>query len=145
MEYTKDLSIYRTCVCNINYHIVFSTKYRRKVLNNAVETTLKEILFNVAEEKNFQIIEIEVGELDHVHVFIKAHPKYAPGQLVKYIKGISGRKLFIEHPEIKKFLWNGKLWTNSYFIETIGSTSEENIREYIKRQSKFSKSNSSRS
>ncbi len=83
---------------------------------------------------------MEVSELDHVHIFIKAHPKYAIGQIVKYIKGISGRLLFIKHPEIKQKLWKGHLWTNSYYVETIGSTSEENIRKYIQRQDKEPKS-----
>jgi REP element-mobilizing transposase RayT len=51
--------------------------------------------------------------------------------------------LFIKHPEIRKKLWKGHLWTNSYYVETIGSTSEENIRKYIQRQDKEPKSNSS--
>jgi putative transposase len=88
---------------------------------------------------------MEVGELDHVHIFIKAHPKYAIGQIVKYIKGISGRLLFLKHPEIKQKLWKGKLWTHSYYVETIGSTNEENIRRYIQRQDKLPKDDSSRS
>ena len=79
----------------------------------------------------------------HIHIFIKAHPKYAIGQIVKYIKGISGRLLFIKHPEISKKLWKGHLWTNSYYVETIGSTSEENIRKYIQRQDKEPKNKSS--
>ena len=143
MKYNKEITVYRTCVCNINYHIVFSTKYRRKALNQEVEISLKEIIYQIAKDKDFQIIEMEVGELDHIHIFIKAHPKYAIGQIVKYIKGISGRLLFIKHPEISKKLWKGHLWTNSYYVETIGSTSEENIRKYIQRQDKEPKSNSS--
>jgi putative transposase len=139
----KDLRQYRTCVCNINYHIVFSVKYRRKVLNNTIEASLKEIVLQTAIEKDFEVVAMEVGELDHVHIFVKAHPKYAIGQIVKWIKGISGRKLFIRHPDLKQKLWKGHLWTNSYYVETIGSTSEENIRKYIEGQSKEPKSNSS--
>jgi putative transposase len=123
--------------------LFFSTKYRRKALNQEVEISLKKIIYQIAKDKDFQIIEIEVGELDHIHIFIKTHPKYVIGQIVKYIKGISGRLLFIKHPEISKKLWKGHLWTNSYYVETIGSTSEENIRKYIQRQDKEPKSNSS--
>ena len=86
MKYTKEITVYRTCVCNINYHIVFSTKYRRKALNQEVEISLKEIIYQIAKDKDFQIIEMEVGELDHIHIFIKAHPKYAIGQIVKLTK-----------------------------------------------------------
>ena len=52
----------RTCVYNVNYHIVWSTKYRRKVLNSKIETRLKEILIQVSKEKEFTIHEMEVGE-----------------------------------------------------------------------------------
>lgn len=52
------------------------------------------------------------------------------------LKGISGRKLLREFPEITQHLWNGQLWNPSFYVETIGSTSEENIRNYINKQKK---------
>ena len=64
-----------TCFFNINYHIVWSTKYRRKVLNTDIERRLKEILIDVGKQKGFEIAEIEVGMKDHVHVFVSAIPK----------------------------------------------------------------------
>ena len=126
----------RTCVFNINYHIVWSTKYRRKVLSPDIEKRLKEILINVAQEKGFEIVEIEVGTKDHVHVFVSAIPKISISYIAKMMKGISGRKLLKEYPEISSELWNGELWNSSYYVETIGSISEEEIREYIQNQEK---------
>ena len=126
----------RTCVYNVNYHIVWSTKYRRKVLNSKIEARLKEILIQVAKVKEFIIHEMEVGESDHIHLFISAHPKVSISYIVKMSKGISGRLLMKEFPEITKHLWNGELWNPSYYVETIGSVSEENIRRYIQRQEK---------
>ena len=126
----------RTCVYNVYYHIVWSTKYRRKVLNSKIETRLKEILIQVSKEKEFTIHEMEVGECDHIHLFISAHPKVSISYIVKMSKGISGRLLMKEFPEITKHLWNGELWNPSYYVETIGSVSEENIRRYIQRQEK---------
>ena len=126
----------RTCVYNVNYHIVWSTKYRRKVLNSKIETRLKEILIQVSKEKEFTIHEMEVGECDHIHLFISAHPKVSISYIVKMSKGISGRLLMKEFPEITKHLWNGELWNPSYYVETIGSVSEENIRRYIQIQEK---------
>lgn len=123
----------RTAVYNVNYHIVWSTKYRRKVLVGAVETSLKKLLFQVAEEKGFLIKTMEVMP-DHVHVFVSAHPKYAPGYLYKVLKGITGRLLFIRHPELKNKLWNGKLWNPSTFTETVGHISEETVQRYIEEQ-----------
>lgn len=124
----------RTCVYNINYHIVWCVKYRRKVLTDEVSARLYEILNGVAAEKGFTIAECKVGENDHVHCFVSAPPKLSITQIVKYLKGISGRMLFMEYPELRQKLWKGELWNGSYFIETIGSTSEENIRRYIERQ-----------
>ena len=126
----------RTCVFNINYHIVWSTKYRRKVLSSKIETRLKEILINVAKEKGFEIAEIEVGTEDHVHVFVSAIPKISISYIAKMMKGISGRLLLKEFPEISKELWNGELWNSYYYVETIGSVSIEAIKEYIQNQEK---------
>ena len=126
----------RTCVFNINYHIVWSTKYLRKVLNTDIERRLKEILIDVGKQKGFEIAEIEVGTKDHVHVFVSAIPKISISYIAKMMKGISGRLLLKEFPEISKELWNGELWNPSYYVETIGSISKEAIRQYIQNQEK---------
>ena len=126
----------RTCVYNVNYHVVWSTKYRRKVLNYEVESRLKEILLQVAKDKDFIIHEMEVGEQDHIHLFVSSHPKLSISYIVKMMKGISGRLLMREFPEIEKHLWKGELWNPSYYVETIGSVSEESIRRYIQKQEK---------
>lgn len=125
----------RTCVYNINYHIVWCTKYRRRVLTSSVEERLRTILTNIGIEKGFTVVVSKVGEQDHVHCFVSAPPKLSVTDIVRYLKGISGRYLFIEFPEIKDQLWHGHLWNDSYFVETIGSTSEDNIKKYIERQS----------
>ncbi len=126
----------RTCVFNINYHIVWSTKYRRKALNTDIERRLKEILIDVGKQKGFEIAEIEVITKDHVHVFVSAIPKISISYIAKMMKGISGRLLLKEFPELSKDLWNGELWNPSYYVETIGSVSIEAIREYIQNQEK---------
>ena len=126
----------RTCVFNINYHIVWSTKYRRKVLTTDIERRLKEILIDVGKQKGFEIAENEVGTNDHVHVFVSAIPKISISYIAKMMKGISGRLLLKEFPELSKQLYKGELWNPSYYVETIGSISEEAIREYIQNQEK---------
>ena len=124
----------RTCVYNINYHIVWCVKYRRKVLSADISNRLIELLKAVGNEKGFSVVECKVGENDHVHCFVSALPKISVTQIVKYLKGISGNQLFREYPQLRKSLWKGQLWNGSYFCETIGSTSEENILRYIERQ-----------
>lgn len=130
----KDLIKYRTCVANVNYHIVFCVKHRRKILDGEVESFLEETISGIAQDKDFTIKAMEIGENDHIHLSVSAHPKYSIGQIVKWIKGISGIKLFKRFPDLTKKLWKGKLWSNTYYVETIGSTSEENIRKYIENQ-----------
>jgi len=99
----------RTCVYNINYHIVWCTKYRRKVLTPAIETRQQTILDEIGKEKGFTVVMAEVGEQDHIHCFISAPPKLSVTDIARYLKGISGRFLFLEFPEIKEKLWKGHL------------------------------------
>lgn len=129
----------RTCVYNVNYHIVWTVKYRHKILQGDIEIYLKEELFKIANDKDFIVKAIECND-DHIHLFVSAHPKVAPSYIVKMCKGITGRKLFIQFPEITKKLWNNTLWNSSYYIETIGSTNEENVKKYIENQKKGSES-----
>jgi len=123
----------RTAVYNVNYHFVWCVKYRRKVLVGEIDRRLKEIFHEIAMEKGFSIKSLEVMP-DHVHVFASAHPKFAPGYLYKMLKGISGRRLFIEFPEIKLKLWKGRLWNPATYTETVGHVSEETILRYIEDQ-----------
>lgn len=130
----KELVKYRTCIANVNYHVVFCIKCRRKVLNVEISSYLKETIYAIAKDKGFYIKAMEIGNQDHVHLFITAHPKHSIGQIVKWVKGISGIKLFKRFPELSNSLWKGKLWSNTYYVETIGSTSEENVKRYIENQ-----------
>ena len=99
----------RTCVYNINYHIVWCVKYRRKVLSADISNRLIELLKAVGNEKGFSVVECKVGENDHVHCFVSAPPKISVTQIVKYLKGISGNQLFREYPQLRKSLWKGQL------------------------------------
>ena len=132
----ENLIHYRTSVCNINYHVVWSVKYSRRILTAEIEAYLKELVNQIADEKGFIVQLFECGEMDHVHCFITAPPKLSVTTIVKYLKGITGRKLFEKFPEIRSKLWKGELWNHSYYCETIGSVSEENIKRYIEHQSK---------
>lgn len=124
----------RTCVYNINYHIVWCVKYRRKALKPEVAERLCKLLKEIGVEKGFTVVDCKVGENDHVHCFASAPPKISVTQIVKYLKGISGNILLKEFPEIRTMLWKEQLWNGSYFCETIGSTCEENVLKYIERQ-----------
>jgi putative transposase len=123
----------RTCVYNVNYHIVWSVKYRKAVFKGGIDKALKEMFAQIAAEKGFTIHAMEVMP-DHVHIFVSSHPKIAPSYIVKMLKGISGRWLMMRYPELKQQLWKGNLWNSSFYIETIGSVSEEAVQMYIEKQ-----------
>ncbi|ADL13495.1 IS200/IS605 family transposase [Acetohalobium arabaticum] len=123
----------RTCVYNVGYHIVFTVKYRKKILTGKVATRLKEILHQVAQDKEFIIETMELMP-DHLHLFVTAHPKIAPSYIVKMSKGISGRLLLKEFPKLRKQLYKGHLWNKSYYLETVGNISKDTVKQYIENQ-----------
>ena len=97
---------------------------------------MKDLVQQIASDKGFTVHLFEVGQCDHVHCLVSAPPKLSVTDIVKYLKGITGRKLFETFPDLRSKLWNGELWNHSYYVETVGSVSEENIRRYIENQSK---------
>lgn len=116
--------------------MVWSVKYRKRIISSDIESFLKEIVKQIAIDKGFTVHLFEAGDGNHIHCFVSAPPKLSVTAIAKYLKGITGRKLFEKYPQLKNELWNGELWNHSYYVETIGSVSEENIRRYIENQSK---------
>ena len=124
----------RTCVYNINYHIIWGTKYRNKWMTVELEDEVKQILRDIASENRFSIDHIETGLDDHVHLLVSAPPKLSVTVIVKCLKGTSSFRMFRLHPELKRFYWKEKdrhLWSPSYFVESIGTTNSEAVAKYI--------------
>ena len=120
-----------TTIFNISYHIIWCTKYRRKVLVNEVEDRLKTLLVEKAEEIGCEISIQEVMP-DHVHIFIKTKPTLAPHYIVQQLKGYTSRILRKEFHKLKSRI--PTLWTRSYYCESIGHISEEAVKKYINDQ-----------
>lgn len=119
-------------VYNCKYHVVWVTKYRRTVLTQEIESRLKEILKNIAIEIQVEILEIEVGDMNHVHLLISLDPQFGVHKVVKRFKGASSRYLRKEFPQLKSRL--PTLWTNSYFVSTVGGAPLAKIKQYIANQ-----------
>lgn len=127
----------RTCVYNINYHIIWGTKYRNKWMTPSLEDEIKKILHEIASENGFSISHIEIGLDDHVHLLVSAPPKISVTVIVKCLKGTSSFRLFRRHPELKEFYWQKNdrhIWSSSYFVESIGSTNSDAVAKYIEDQ-----------
>ena len=129
---TKDrYSVSKTCVYNIGYHLIWCTKYRRKVLYTKIELRLKELIRKKAEEIEVEIVEMETMQ-DYSHIFVKSKPTYSPHFIVQQFKGYSSRILREEFAELRSRL--PSLWTRSYFCESVGCISTDTIIRYIENQ-----------
>ena len=113
------------------YHVVFCPKYRRKVLVDGVDTRLKELLRNKAHELQTDIVEMEVMP-DHVHLLIQCDPQFGIHRVVKQFKGYTSHMLRQEFPSLKRKL--PSLWTNSYFVATVGAVQLDVVKRYIEDQ-----------
>jgi len=118
-------------VYSCKYHIIFCPKYRRKVLVNGVDTRLKAIIQDVVSELHVDLIELEVMP-DHVHLLCEIDPQLGVHKVVKRIKGRSSRLLRAEFAWLKSRL--PTLWTNSYFVATVGGAPLAIIKQYIEQQ-----------
>lgn len=127
MRYNSSRNIVFSC----QYHIIFCPKYRRKVLFGEVDTRLKEIIREIATELMVDIIEMET-DCDHVHILANIHPQLGVNAFVKNIKGRSSRLLRQEFPKLKTQL--PTLWTNSYFVSTVGGAPLDVVKQYIENQ-----------
>lgn len=123
----------RGYVYSIQYHIVWCVKYRKKVIINEIENTLKTSLKQIALENKFEILEMECDK-DHVHLLIDCTPQHYIPNIIKALKGVSARYIFKFHPELKSELWGGAMWNPSYYVGTVSETTEEQIRRYINSQ-----------
>ena len=121
-------------VFRIMYHFVWIPKYRRKVFHEPYRSHLKGIIEKIGYDYNIEIVELEIP-VDHIHMVVRSEPKISPSDIMQIIKSISAREFFKLHPDIKKrYFWGGKLWTQSFFVETIGNANEETIRKYVQNQ-----------
>jgi putative transposase len=113
------------------YHVVWCPKYRRKVIGGRMEVRLKELIVEVIEEKGAWLIELETMP-DHVHLLVEVDPQFGIHKLVKAIKGRSSRVLRDEFPWLRSRL--PSLWTNSYFVATVGGAPRSVIKRYVETQ-----------
>ena len=123
-------------VFRIMYHFVWIPKYRHKIFREPYRSSLKEIIYKIGYDYNIEIFELEFP-VDHIHMVIKSEPKYCPSYIMQIIKSISARNFFKLHPDVKKkYFWGGKLWTQSFFVETVGNINDTIVREYVRNQLK---------
>ena len=117
------------------YHIVWITKYRKKVLQGDIGYRLREIIRQICNTEKVQILKGAIGT-DHVHLMLEIPPYIAVSRIVQHLKGESSRKLQMEFPQLKKQFWGQHFWQIGYFVSTTGSVNEKTVRDYIAEQGK---------
>ena len=127
MQYKSNRNIVYSC----KYHIVWCPKYRRKVLVGEVEVRLKELLSSMCSEFAVELIELEIMP-DHVHLLVNVDPQFGVHSLIKKLKGRTSRLLRQEFSQLRTKL--PTLWTNSYFISTVGGAPLSIVKHYIESQ-----------
>ena len=127
MEFRSNKNVLYGC----RYHVVWCPKYRRKVLVSPVDVRLKELIKDVCSETASPLVELEVMP-DHVHLLVECDPQFGINRLIRSIKGQSSRILRTEFPSLRSRL--PCLWTNSYFVATVGGAPLEIIKQYIENQ-----------
>ena len=118
-------------VYDLKYHFVWIPKYRKMKLSEEIAKRVEEVFGEIAEVYEFEIDRMAVVE-DHVHIFLSAPPKYAPGEIVRILKSRSAKVVFKEFRDVRKELWGGEFWSDGYFVRSVGDeVTAEVIRRYI--------------
>lgn len=121
-------------IYDIKYHIIWVTKYRYKVLQGEIAKRLRELLRQGCEARGITIVQGSIGK-DHVHMLISCPTDLAPSKIAQYLKGRSSHLIQDEFSELKKRYWGQHLWARGYFCATVGTVTEETIRNYVENQS----------
>jgi len=123
----------RTCVFALNVHLVFVTKYRRKVLDARAIEALRPVCGKVCADFGAQLIELD-GEDDHVHLLVNYPPHVSISKLVNSLKGVSSRILRRDRRDLRRRYSKGVLWSPSYFAASCGGAPLAKVRHYIQQQ-----------
>jgi REP element-mobilizing transposase RayT len=122
-------------VYQIHYHFVFPVKYRKAIFKRKDrEQTLVEVCREIEKRYEYWFEQIGVDE-NHVHYLLSAAPKHAPSEVARVVKSLTAREMFARHPDLREELWGGELWTDGFFVATVGEGGNRDvIREYVAKQ-----------
>ena len=122
-------------VFDIKYHLVWITKYRKKVLKGEIGKRLRDLTRQTCESKDVYILSGSI-QPDHVHLLVSVPPYLSVSDLMQAIKGRSSRKLLQEFGELSHQFWGRHLWARGYFVASTGNVTDEIIKQYIESQGK---------
>ena len=118
---------------DIQYHIVWTTKYRYKVLVGKIAERARELIRQSCNSMEVTIIKGSIGK-EHIHLLVSCPPNISISKLVQQLKGRTSRILLMEYKELKRRYWGQHLWSTGYFCRSVGTVTQEVIKEYIESQ-----------
>ena len=133
MEKATEVRTGRHCVFLMHVHLVFVTKYRRRVFEARHIEYMRGLFARLCSELDAEMVEMD-GEEDHIHILVNYPPKLAVSTLVNALKGTSSRRLRGEFPEIERRYYKGVLWSPSYFAGSCGGAPLTVVRQYVENQ-----------
>ena len=123
-------------VYKCDYHIVWTPKYRYKVLKNEISSLLNRDIYGLSSMKDVEVEELNIQN-DHVHLLCSVPPKLSISSYMGFLKGKTAIKVFKSYPKLKKKpYWGNHFWARGYFVSTVG-LDEDMIRRYVKYQEKL--------
>lgn len=123
----------RHSVTKLVVHLIFTTKYRRKLFDGYMIEQLREAFESACEKLECDLVEMD-GEGDHVHLLVSYPPKLAVSVLVNNLKSVSSRRIRILNTHIPRQSQSGAVWSRSYFACSAGGATIETLREYVQSQ-----------
>ena len=118
---------------DFNYHIVWITKYRKRILSGIVAERVRDLVRSICKEHEVEIIKGHVSP-DHIHMFVSVLPHLAISKLVQYLKGKSSYKMLQDNKLLSKIFWGCHLWGRGYFVATSENITDEMIMDYLQNQ-----------
>ena len=117
-------------VYDCKLHLVWTTKYRYRVLSGKIAHRTRDMLRLICQELDVAIVKGHLSQ-DHIHMLVSTPPHLSISKLVQHLKGKSSRKLQMEFKELKSRYWGKHIWARGYFCATVGVVTEQTIKEYI--------------
>ena len=116
------------------YHYVCTAKYKRVIFNKEVDKILVETCKEIT--KRYEINFLEIGsDGDHIHFLIQSVPRMSPSNIANIVKSITAKEIYRLYPEVKEKLWGGNIWSEGYFVSTVGKhANEKQIENYVRNQ-----------
>ena len=118
---------------DIEYHIVWTTKYRYRVLSGKIALRVRKLIRQSCNSMDVVILKGSVGK-EHIHLLVSCPPSISVSKLVQQLKGKTSRVLLMEYKELKKRYWGQHLWASGYFCRSVGVITQNIIKDYIENQ-----------